>query len=558
MNNKVTVVTGIWDIGRNNLTDFGRPYQHYRDHLAKLLAIDNPMIIFCESSDVDFILQCRAGKRTVIWDKPLSEFNSSFFPFFDMVQNIRLNETWSKRAGWLSESPQAKLEYYNPIVMSKMFMLHDASISDPFGSDFFVWIDGAITNTVNPGYFTHDKVIDKLPLVTDNFFFVCFDYRNEVEVHGFETPVLDKYCMYENNREGQITKVARGGVFGGTKASIKHANNWYYNFLQDSLTNGYMGTEECIFTIMHYHDPEMYKSIDIDSSGLLWQFFEYVKDLNVVEHANEYKETSLYVLSYNAPDQFSTLCNTLEQSDIRMLTETNKYLINNSTDRSTDAEYNKICRQYGFAQMKQDNLGICGGRQFAAEHFDSIEGPKYYIFFEDDMFMHPEPNTIEASCRNGLRIHVNDLLSKSIHILNENKLDYLKLTWEEFYGDNTVQWAWYNIPSHIREKYFPGTVLPERGLSKNPPLTEIESIKRYDDLSYAIGEFHYCNWPILFSREGNVKTFINTKWERPYEQTWMSHVFQMQKNKEIKAGCLLLIPISHDRFNHYKGERKES
>ena len=43
------------------------------------------------------------------------------------------------------------MENYNPMVMSKMFMLNDASIWNPFGTEYFAWLDGGITNTVHEG-----------------------------------------------------------------------------------------------------------------------------------------------------------------------------------------------------------------------------------------------------------------------------------------------------------------------------------------------------------------------------------------------------------------------
>ena len=88
------------------------------------------------------------------------------------IQSIRTNPDWYNQVGWLAESTQAKLEMYNPIVMSKMFLLHDAVILDKFDSQKLFWLDAGIANTVNMGYFTHDKVLDKLPQLVKNFHFV--------------------------------------------------------------------------------------------------------------------------------------------------------------------------------------------------------------------------------------------------------------------------------------------------------------------------------------------------------------------------------------------------
>jgi hypothetical protein len=78
-------------------------------------------------------------------------------------------------------------------------------------------------------------------------------------------------------------------------------------------------------------------------------------------------------------------------------------------------------------------------------------------------------------------------------------------------------------------------------------------------LPYVDGEIYYCNWTQLISRVGNKKMFLNTTWARPFENTWMSHMYQLTKKGELNGGLLLLTPVEHDRFDHYASNlRKES
>ena len=48
------------------------------------------------------------------------------------------------------------------MMFTKFFMLNDSAIINPFNSDYFFWVDGGLTNTVNKGYFSHDNVLDNL------------------------------------------------------------------------------------------------------------------------------------------------------------------------------------------------------------------------------------------------------------------------------------------------------------------------------------------------------------------------------------------------------------
>lgn len=547
-----TVVTGIWDIKRGELTEgWNRDFTHYLNNLEKLLRMEDNMIIYIEDKYKSFVEERRDKKNTLIIVRELEWFKANEI-IFNKIQKIRNNSDWYNQVGWLSESTQAKLEMYNPIVMSKMFLLNDAAILDPFNSTHMIWVDGGITNTVNEGYFWHDKVISKIDKYFNKFSFVCFPYDGKVEIHGFK---YDALCNYAGS---EVDKVCRGGIFGGPKSVISQINGLYYSLLLNTLDNGYMGTEESLFTIMLYAYPEYFQYYDINNDGLLNKFFEDLKnDKLKLSYTQEKRfedlKTSIYVLTYNSPKQFETLISSFIDVDINFLNKPRKILLNNSTDRTTDNEYERLCKEYGFEQIKKNNIGICGGRQFIAEHFNQTDSD-YYIFFEDDMNLH---HKTDAVCRTGFMRYKKDLFNKTLRIIFDNKYDYLKLSFSEFYGDNTVQWAWYNVPQSIREKYFPEkNKLPIMGLDPNPPKTLYKQIKSYIDIPYIEGEVHYCNWPLWMGKEGNEKVFLETTWASPQEQTWMSYVFQKQKENKIKSAILLLSPIDHERFHYYPAEER--
>ena len=158
---KTTLVTGLWNIKREELTEgWSRTFSHYLEKFEQLLKIENNLIIFGDSELLEFVNSRRNPDTTQFIIRDLDWFKKN--DYFEKIQKIRNTSEWSNQVGWLSESTQAKLEMYNPLVMSKIFLLHDAKILDKFDSDYLFWIDAGLTNTVHPGYFTHDKVIDKL------------------------------------------------------------------------------------------------------------------------------------------------------------------------------------------------------------------------------------------------------------------------------------------------------------------------------------------------------------------------------------------------------------
>ena len=554
----ITLVTGIWDIGRSDLTEgWSRSYQHYLDKFEQLLDVQENMIIFGDESLREFVFTKRNESNTQFIERPLEWFsNSEFNP---LIQGIRNNPNWYNQVGWLEQSTQAKLENYNPLVMSKVFLLHDAKIFDKFDSKYMFWIDGGLTNTVHPGYFTHDNVLDKLSKYISKFSFISFPYDAETEIHGFNYDKLNSIAG------SKVTKVSRGGFFGGPKDSIADINSIYYGLLKSTLGEGYMGTEESIFSIMSYKHSDLINYFEINSNGLVGKFFEDLKNdtlipkneskVSVVNNLDTNK-VGLYVLTFNSPNQFRTLIKSFESYDNDYLIKTKKYLLDNSTDLSTTEEYLKLCEEHGFEHIKKENLGICGGRQWIAEHFETTD-LDYYLFFEDDMFFFPNEGSV---CRNGFNRYVPNLYTKSLEIIKKENFDFLKLNYSEFYGDNGTQWSWYNVPQSVREEFWPEKpTLPHLGLDPNAPKTKFSSILSHKGLPYGSGEVYYCNWPQIVSRPGNKKMFLDTTWAHPFEQTWMSHMYQLAKKGELSSGLLLLTPTEHDRFEHYGGElRKES
>jgi len=166
----------------------------------------------------------------------------------------------------------------------------------------------------------------------------------------------------------------------------------------------------------------------------------------------------------------------------------------------------------------------------------------------------------EQTCRNGFPRFIKNIYEKTLRIANKENFDFLKFNFTEFFGDNSTQWSWYNVPQSVREEYWPNySKLPQIGTDPNAPKVEYKNLKSYDGLAYATGEVYYCNWPQVVSRDGNKKMFLKDRWAHPYEQTWMSYMYQELKKGNLNFGLLLASPTEHNRFDHYESSiRKES
>jgi hypothetical protein len=253
----------------------------------------------------------------------------------------------------------------------------------------------------------------------------------------------------------------------------------------------------------------------------------------------------LYINTFNSPEQLQMVLDSFDRFDKDFIQKTGLILINNSTNSSTE-QYNAIVKKYNFIDhIQKGNMGVCGARQWTAEHFNDA-GAEYMLFFEDDMLL-----DFNEYCAFGFRKKVPNLLSTVVKIMKNESYDFLKFSFSEFYGHNGEQWSWHNVPEENRVKYF--------GKINKRPITSFTKIKSINSIPYAEGEIYYSNWPHIIDQEGNQKCFLDTTWASPFEQTWMSHMYTLTMENKIKPAILLASPITHNRIHFYKAEeRKEN
>ena len=253
---------------------------------------------------------------------------------------------------------------------------------------------------------------------------------------------------------------------------------------------------------------------------------------------------AVYVLTYNAPAQLASWFVSASDTEPHLVgPDAVRTLLDNSSDDEAAAANAALAARYGFDYVREHNLGIMGGRAWCARHFDQSSAD-LMVFFEDDMLWHAEAGL----CRNGFPQRVPGLLAAAIAIVqNEPTIDFLKLSYSEFYGDHRHNWAYYNLGPDRQAEYFP-----------EGPGTRFAAIRSHAGLSYAVGEVHYSNWPLLITRRGNSLLFVGDIAALRFEQTLMVRALELARAGALRGAVLLASPINHDRHVHYAGGRKES
>lgn len=257
----ITLVTTLLDIGRDALDEddykFRREFKMYLDAMEDWLKHKYKKVVYTSKAIADELMktaseEVKASTKFVYTSR--SELSSKWLgpDNYAKVQEIRTSESWRARASWLSNSPQAGLEYYNPLVMSKMFMVRDAARANYWNTTHFLFID-AKHNCRKPSLMTplNDHIIRAH--MFEKFLLTTFDYTPATEVHGFAYEQFNAYCNRENIKKQQLVRVGRGGIFGGSAFVLEYMTAMYDVALTATLREGLMGTEENIFSILLYN-----------------------------------------------------------------------------------------------------------------------------------------------------------------------------------------------------------------------------------------------------------------------------------------------------------------
>jgi hypothetical protein len=150
----VTLVSGIWDLGRGSMaTDatwdvFRRPFSYYLDGLRQFLSYRLPKVLYCDADALTVVqplldAAVRAGNGTVKVIVRSAEEVAREFAWTDLAESVRTRRSWSQQSPLVANSPQALLPLFNPVVMSKLRLTRDVARWNPFQTDGFMWIDGA-------------------------------------------------------------------------------------------------------------------------------------------------------------------------------------------------------------------------------------------------------------------------------------------------------------------------------------------------------------------------------------------------------------------------------
>ena len=89
MNSNLTLVTGIWDLKRDQAGEgFKRPFSHYTENFVKLLRTEANMVVYIEKQHEDLVWQNRNKENTRVIIKEVDSFKNDSVLTEEKVSNL--------------------------------------------------------------------------------------------------------------------------------------------------------------------------------------------------------------------------------------------------------------------------------------------------------------------------------------------------------------------------------------------------------------------------------------------------------------------------------------
>jgi hypothetical protein len=255
MNQPITIVTAFYNF--NNRSKHNP--EEYKRWLGNFLArIQTPLFIYSDVNSSQALSEMRAGLPTTI----------VIYPVFDLPPMQNVSEAVKKQHGVDPEKFRHYPELYF-VWSSKVWMVKNAADENPYGSDYFFWVDA--------GSFRQNHSLQHWPSVE----------RVDQVFQGHEELLLlakPSKAVFQEHQEqwlrngtGYRTNVIQGGFFGGKVTAVNWFNQHYYTIFYSWLSLGrFAGKEQNLFNIIAFENPRkiMYIDPEAGTCGNGWFFFQ--------------------------------------------------------------------------------------------------------------------------------------------------------------------------------------------------------------------------------------------------------------------------------------------
>ena len=260
---KPTIVTALFDIGRDKWDGYDLSYGTYLNWMKAILMYDTPMVIYTDEKLNDEIkknrMVCDPNLEKTIFEIRKVEDLVAHKIYYEKVRDLMNSEEFQKKIHF--RVPEMVQPLYNIVIFNKIFYIKESIEKNHFNSDFYIWADaGVLRHEINEPI----KNWPNLEKINDGFSnkITFFNHQDNVSVSDYRLHLFAQY------------RYIHGGCFFVPNNGC--IDNFIYDFIGQIdyfLEEDIVGSEEKYYDFCYLEKPDNYNIVKSD-----WrQYFEIFK-----------------------------------------------------------------------------------------------------------------------------------------------------------------------------------------------------------------------------------------------------------------------------------------
>ncbi|KAK3594537.1 hypothetical protein CHS0354_023593, partial [Potamilus streckersoni] len=249
----VTLVTALYDIGRENWSEWGRNFNIYLEHFKKVLALNVHLAVFVDKSLLEFIKHNRQGKLDKTRVQVVQFSDLEIFQYYNPIKDIMNSLEFLENNEMLAH-PEAFSPEYVILMNNKIFFMKTIVDINPFRSTHFFWIDA--------GYGHGSDIFPK-----DGQWFP----RNLMDIHRKITYIQlydpMHYEDYVKNlllHKSLLSPAFIGGFFGGDSQAVREYYHLYHKVFRSLLVESIVDDDQNVALLCYFELPRLFNLVEGD------------------------------------------------------------------------------------------------------------------------------------------------------------------------------------------------------------------------------------------------------------------------------------------------------
>ena len=249
---KPTIVTALYDIGRDNWDKFTQSYGGYIHWMERTLSLDSNMVIYTQSKFYEEIKSYRMKydpklEKTIFVIQELDQL-ACYKMYNQRLEELMFSDEFKTKAHF--DVPEMTKPLYNIIMFNKVFWLKNCVDSKFFDNDMVIWADaGGLREPIETYKLTNWPDINKINEIgSDKIIF--FSHKKEFDVHDNEWHSLS-----------QVRNI-QGTAFMVPSHMIDSFANEFVETVENCLNSKFIGSDEKMLDITYLRNREKYHLIE--------------------------------------------------------------------------------------------------------------------------------------------------------------------------------------------------------------------------------------------------------------------------------------------------------